>query len=695
VRRRRRPLALLTVAALCAPLVATAPSPAQPSPAPRTPAFRSGLDLVVINVVVRDRNGELVRGLTRDDFTVLEDNAPQEIGTFDFEQLDAETPAAPPPPILAGGPGAARAPLPSRPALALEGRRVIVLFFDVSSMATEEVGRAIQSARDYIDARRSPADVIAIVSLGTSLRVEQDFTASGEALLAALDRLDPVAASGFATAAAETDATAGIEETFVPDDTEFSLFTTDRRLDAIRALADALAPIEQKKSLIYFSGGMNQSGLDNRAALTAVTDRAVRANLTLYTVDARGLQAVVPGGEAEAGSARGDGAFSGRTMETARDQVAESEDALNELAEDTGGRAFFDRNEFAAAFEQMIRDTTAYYLLGYSSNNPTRDGRYRRVRVTVRQPDVKLEYRSGYYAPRDFAHSTREDREQQLQDQLASERPATDLPVHGEAGYFRTGKNRYYVPLWILVPGRAVGFTRSRDTDRATLDILGVVRDERDRPVAWIRDTVNVAVSATQAVQRKNVQYETSFELPAGRYRLRIALRENQTGSFGSLDASFVVPALEPNPRISSVVIGTRRPVAGRRRSPATPLEHKGQQLVANVAHVAARDQPLTVYFEVYDPAAAPAPGAGTPSRASPAIQVLSSLACFRGPRRVFQTDLVTASDLTIPERQAVSFSLGIPPGTLRPGLHTCQVTIVDDAAATFAFPRIPLYVTR
>src|SRR5207245_9958298 len=93
--------------------------------------------------------------------------------------------------------------------------------------------------------------------------------------------------------------------TFTADDTEFNIFNTDRRLDALQSLADSLSGIEQKKSVVYFSSGMNQSGSDNQVELRRTVDRANRANVAIYAADMRGLQAQVPGGDATQGSRRG------------------------------------------------------------------------------------------------------------------------------------------------------------------------------------------------------------------------------------------------------------------------------------------------------------------------------------------------------------------------------------------------------
>jgi VWFA-related protein len=688
---RRTPWVRCTLAVLLAlatpgAMAWTPSSPQAPGQAPRA-TFKSGLDLVVVNVVVRDKAGMPVRGLTRDDFVVLEDGKPQTVSSFDFEEIEnAAVPSMETTTVLGalGRPAAPAAATPAageaRPTADMKDRRLIVLFYDLGAMQPEEVSRAVQSGRDYVNAKMAPADILAVVSLTTSLAVDQDFTADRTALLAALNRLSPVEGS---SAAASTDAEIAPDtgNAFVADDTEFNIFNTDRRLDALRAVADVLAGIEQKKSIIYFSGGVTQQGMDNQAALRTLVDRAVRANVSIYAADTRGLAALPAGGDASTASVRGTGAFSGRAMSSQRESFSAAQDTLTTIAEDTGGKAFFDVNEFAEVFDKVVEDTSSYYLLGYTSTNPARDGRFRRIRVTLKQPGYKLEFRSGYYAPRDFAHSGRDDRAQQLQEKLLSDLPLTDLPVHGSAGYFRLQANRYFVPVWFIVPGSQVQFSRASDKERATLDVLGVIRDGQNRPVAWIQDTVKLAVAATEEVRRRNVQYGTSFELPPGLYRLKAVIRENQLGTIGSFDSTLVVPNLDRNPlKLSSVVLASQRqPVA--RKNASNPLQRDGQELIANVARVVTAAQPMVFYYEAYDP--------GSPAR------VLSNLAFYKGTRRVLQTELVAAQHVNVADRKAVSFEMAVPAGSLEPGLYTCQINVIDDTAGTFAFPRFQLYVRK
>jgi len=714
---RCSPTRLLLLLAAAAVSATTLGAAAGQTPPPQKPlaVFRSAIDLVTVNVVVRDKNGAVVKGLTRDDFTVIEDGKPQEVETFDFEEVDA-TDKAPPPseiPTILGGVGKPQpSPLVGRPKVDMHDRRLVVLMFDLGSMQAEDTQRALDAAREYVTKKVGVADTVAIVTYASSLDVALDFTSDKNALLNTIDKLNGVEGLGFEEMVAlDPDATADdTNGAFVADDTEFNMFNTDRRLQALRSMIDSLAGIQQKKSLVYFSSGMNQTGMDNRVAMRGVIDRAVRTNLSIYSADMRGLQAVVPGGDATKASTRGVSAFNGRAVSNAFDSMSASQDALSSLAEDTGGRAFFDRNDFGGVFDRVIADTSAYYVLGYSSTNLARDGRFRRVRIRAKRSDLKLEYRVGYYAQRDFAHSSNDDREQLLMEQLASDLSVTDLPVYASSAYFRLKGNHYYVPVWLVVPGSRVPFTKAGDKSKATLDVLGVLVDARQFPVARMRDTINLALGSTENTERKAVQYATSFELPPGTYRLKVVVRENQGGAMGSFETSLVVPDLDKSPvKISSVVLGSSLANVTK-KDDRNPLLRNGQQLVANIARVIPADQHLYFYYEMYDPAQAPvsaATPAGGPgvtpaslaaSGGRPAerpVRVLSSITFFRGGRKAYETPLIEVPVLTSADRKAAAFQLDIPASELQPGLYTCQVNIVDDVAGTFAFPRMALYIRK
>jgi VWFA-related protein len=675
--------------------------------------LKTATEVVLVNVTVRDKNDRFIKDLKQQDFTILEDGKKQDIVSMDVENTDTVvSPEAPKPELLTNLSSVPRpttnAPT-ARPAPAdvneLRDRRLIVLFFDLTSMQPEEIERAGKSALEYADKQMAPADLVSVVSLSNSLKVDLDFTADKETLKSVLSGFSTGVGEGFtdgATAADAADATDNSDAAaaFSPDETEFNIFNTERKLQALANLANELSPIPQRKSVIYFSGGLQQTGTENQTQLRTTINAATRANLSFYTVDVRGLQAVVPGGTAfgggggrgggGGGGGRGGGSstYSGRAVLSQYDSNFAAQETLVSLATDTGGKAFLDSNNFAPAFTQVHEDTSFYYLLGYISTNPMRDGRYRRITVRINRPDVKdakLEFRKGYYAPTDFQHSTKETREQQLQEQLASDLPSSDFPVYVSTSYFRLGDNRYFVPVSVVVPGSQIPFIRSSEEDRATLDVIAVVRDEAKRPFNTIRDTVKLAVNTSQEVQRKNVQYDSGFQLPPGKYSVRFVVRENQTGRMGSFEAEVNVPDLKPAPvKVSSVVLSSQKQPAKQKNN---PLVRDGAEIIPNVTHVFSTAQHLYFYYEVYDPA--------KPSDATDktAARVLTNVTFYKGSVKAYETPLVEANQVNVPERKATAFELDVPLSELKPGFYTCQINVIDDAAGKFVFPRVALLI--
>jgi VWFA-related protein len=684
---------LLTLAPLCATL---------PSQQQSELRLRSEADLVLVNVTIKDKNGNFVAGLKPENFTILEDNKPQKVVSFDVESVDA-VPAL----DVAQAKQLAEAPEKLVPAPAttdaasqFKDRRLIVLFFDLSAMEPDEIDHAVTSAEHYVDAQMAPADLVSIASLGSSLLVNQDFTADHALLKKQLQQFSSGSGQGFEEGTTgTTEGTPDTGQPFTADDTEYNIFNTDRRLEALRSVAERLAHVQQKKSLIYFSSGMDRTGIENQAELRAAVNAAVRSNLAIYTMDMRGLQALVAGGEAQNASLRGVSAYSGQSTLNALNSNFTTQETLVTLASDTGGRAFLDSNDFSKIFKGVQQDTSTYYLLGYHSTNPARDGHYRRIVVKGNLPGLKIDYRRGYYAPADYQHSTKDDKERQLEEELASELPSTDLPLYLGVAYFRLDGNKFFVPISLVVPGSQIPFVRSSERDKATLDVIGTVLDSAHHPLNRIRDTVKLAVDTADEVQKKNVQYDTGMSLLSGKYHLKFVVRENQTGRMGSFEADIEVPDLKPQPlKMSSVVLASQTQTAKKGTS-LNPLVRDGSEIIPNVTHVFSVAQHLLLYYEVYDPARpAAAPSAqGTDSAKGGGrkadIRLLSNVAFFQGKAKAYESSLVVLTDLNERERKAAVFQLDVPLASLKPGFYTCQVNVIDDAGGRFLFPRLALLV--
>jgi VWFA-related protein len=678
----------LALALACAPLWAQQPADY---------TFRVQSDLVLVNVTVRDKSGNIVKGLKPEDFTILEDNKPQKVVSFDVENIDAvasqdvtQTKPLTGPATEQANPASANT---AASADQFKDRRLIVLFFDLSAMEPDEIDRAVTSAEHYVDAQMAPADLVSIVSLGSALLVNQDFTADRDLLKKQLQAFSAGSGQGFEEGTTgTTEGTPDTGQPFTADDTEYNIFNTDRRLEALRSVAEKLSHMQQKKSLIYFSSGMDRTGIENQSELRAAINAAVRSNMAIYTMDLRGLQALVAGGEAQNASQRGTSAYSGQSMINALNSNFTTQESLVTLASDTGGRAFLDSNDFTQVFKGVQQDTSTYYLLGYHSSNPAQDGRYRRITVKVNLAGVKVDYRRGYYAPADYRHSTKEDKELQLQEELASELPTTDLPLYLSTAYFRLEVNKFFIPVSLVVPGSEIPFTRSSDRDKATLDVIGIVLDSQKHAVTQIRDTVNLAVDTSSEVRKKNVQYDTGLSLPPGKYHLKFVVRENQTGRMGSFETDMEVPDLKSQPlKMSSIILASQLQPAKKSSTPS-PLIRDGSEIIPNVTHVFSSAQHLRLYYEVYDPGRAN-PGPTQTEQAKPGIHLMTNVSFFQGKAKVFETSLAELTELNARERKAGVFQLDLPLSSLKPGFYTCQVNVIDDAAGLFLFPRLALLI--
>ena len=652
------------------------------------PTFRSGRELVSVDVVVRDRAGNVVRDLTAADFEVREDGRPQAVVGFTFQEIaDQAVVPATTAGLLAGVEArmADPAAAPPEPMTGADvaGRRLIVLLFDLSSMQPDEVQRAVDSASTFVKERMAPADMVAVATVSSALDVLNDFTGDRGLVAATLAQL--AYTEGTATpppdaATAATEEEAAATETAGEETSELDMFNNDVRLRALRTLAETLAPIEQKKAILYFSAGMERSGQDNQVELRTAINAAVRAHVSVYPVDTRGLQAIAPGGDARQASGRGQSLFSGRGVARQFSRLAASQDTLTSLAADTGGRAFTDTNDFGEAFDRVRRDMSAYYLLGYSSTNTTRDGRFRRIQVRVKREGVRVEARAGYFADRDFAHTNRADRETQLQEQLFSPVSSTDVPVMVKGGYFRLAADRYYVPISVAVPGDAVPVASA--TAGVSLDVLGVVSDEQGRPVGRMRETLKFPPATGGSLAGKQVLYQAGVTLPPGRFSVKVVVRENANGRIGSFEAALAVPELKQAAvKVSSVVLSTQLQPGARGRT-QNPLVRDGVQLVPSVTHVVGRDQKLFFYYEVYEPVEVD----GGP-------QLRTSLAFYRGEVKVFETPPVERTAVDAADRRAALFQFEVPGGSFAPGLYTCQINIIDAAAGRFVFPRLAFFV--
>ena len=255
------------------------------------------------------------------------------------------------------------------------------MFFDLSSMQPAEQIRARDAAIKFIDTQMTASDMVSIMTLTNELRVVQDFTNDRETLLTVIQSLRIGDSSELAALAATgADATDDSGE-FTADDTEFNIFNTDRKLSALEDATRKLAPFPEKKALVYFSSGIGKTGVDNQSQIRATVNAAVRANVSFYPIDARGLVAMAPAGDATQASPKGTGVFTGSAQTSARSSFHDTQDTIYTLAADTGGKALARQQRpdarhqgRADRYQQLLRSRLLQRESGAGRQVPPRDG---------------------------------------------------------------------------------------------------------------------------------------------------------------------------------------------------------------------------------------------------------------------------------------------------------------------------------
>ena len=302
----------------------------QKSPDESNFLVRVNSDIVLTNVVVRDKKtGDVIPGLKQSDFTVLENGKPQKLSSFDFQNVDQvaalnEKQAM----------GTSSATLMGKNGQvdeqALRNHRLIVMFFDLISMQPEDVDRAVKAAQKFVNMQMGPADLVAVAAFSTSLSVDQDFTTDKKALATALGRYNGTDGQGFALGneGGQTNGTADTSGGYTADESEFNALNTDRELYALETISQSLSRINQKKGAAIFSGGLTRQGIENQASLRAASNAAVRANVSIYSVDTAGLQALTPFGDATSGSLRGTAAYNGVSVQNNLDANFQSQEII-------------------------------------------------------------------------------------------------------------------------------------------------------------------------------------------------------------------------------------------------------------------------------------------------------------------------------------------------------------------------------
>jgi VWFA-related protein len=696
----RRAIVILLLCAL--PSAAQQTGQNAPQTANGTPTIRVSTQLVVETVVVKDKKGNPIHGLTAKDFTITEDGAPQTISFCELQELP-ETPSALEPDrsvpenvtiyhklakthITAETPGSIR----------YKDHRLLALYFDMTAMPPGDQVRALVAAKKFIQTQITSSDLISILRYsGGAVEVLQDFTDDRNRLLSILETM--IVGEDQSWYESPDDAsTSDTGAAFGQDDSEFNIFNTDRQLAALQTAAKMLGQLSEKKSLVYFASGLRLNGLNNQAQLHATIDAAIRAGVSFWPIDARGLVAQAPLGDATKGSPGNIGMYSGAAALAVTTNFQQSQDTLYALAGDTGGKALFDYNDLTRGIVQAQQSVSSYYILAYYTTNAAQDGKLRRIKISL-NPSLaaNLDYRPGYFAGKKFSKFTVADKERQLEDALMLEEPITELTIAMEVDYFQLNRAEYFVPIVVKIPGRELAIAKRGGAGRTLIDFIGEIKDDYGgRTITNLRDKVNIKLNDATAAElaKRPIEYDTGFTLLPGKYTIKFLARDAETGRIGTYQTTFVIPNLNKEEKrvpISSVVLSSQRielkdalynAAKGKDKEETTnPLVQNGQKLIPSVTRVFSKRRNMYVYLQAYE-------------QGAPSVQpVIAFVSFYHAQAKAFETQPLAITDGLNNRLKTMPLNFAITLNQLPPGDYTCQVTVLDPTGQKATFWRSPV----
>ena len=680
-------------------------------------SFSDTVQLVVVDVNAKDKSGNPVQGLKIGDFSVTEDGKPQVLNTFQYQELKndpipEETQSAS---VMMSGTKLGEVKKPVKPVEAVKSvtanqitpakagevkykdKRLMVMFFDMTSMPINDQIRAQDSAVKFVKQQITSSDLVAIMSFSADVKVVRDFTDDRDQLIKDIKGLTVGEGQGF-SATDTTDAAADTGAAIQIDDSEFAIFNVDRQLSALETAAKMLGTLPETKALVYFASGMarDQSG-NNQAQLTATVNAAIKANVKIYPIDARGLVASAPLGDASKGSSSASSVRTGGAQQAAQNTFQQQQETLTTIAADTGGKALLDDNDLSVGIVQAQKDISSYYIIGYNSTNTALDGHYRKIDLKIKNhPEIaKLDYRHGYFASKNWQKFDSEDKERQLTEALMMGDPITDIDLRLEVDYFRLGRDSYFVPVEVKIPGGDLELSKHGAAERSRLDFIGQIKDAKGEVVQNMREFIDLELKGDKAAEiaKRPVAYDTGFTLKPGAYSLKFLVRENETGKMGTYDGKFVIPNLttdQPALATSSVILSNQIQPLDQALYTAekdtkllteNPLVANKEKLIPSVTRVFKRTQDMYVYVETYEPLAASTE------------PVVANVSFYKGTTKAFETEQLVVKDGLNPKSKALPVRFSVPLSKLTPGKYICQVTLINPEEQKSSFTRTEVTV--
>ena len=613
----------IAIVVLCLGIVragSSAQSPQQTLPAP---TFRAEVEYVEVDALVTDAQGRFVRDLRKEDFQVFEDGKRQNITSFALVEIPADSIDRPA--VAVGGTDVDDASVQDneRPFLG----RLYVLVLDDLHTASSRTPRVRRAAREFINQHFGSNDLMAVVTTGGGSDTSQDFTSNKELLSAAVDRFMGRKLDSATMAQNELFYAGGVSgvdgRVADPFDRErgFNAQSTTRGL---RQVAEWLGSVRgRRKTVVFISEGIDYDIHDvfnNQAASTIIDEMrstigaAARSNVTIYAVDPRGLVAY-------ADEAIETGQFADQRPRTAQDpdnpgqtqprvgiglaglrtELQLSQDSLRTIAEETNGFAAVNSNDFKSAFDRIVSDNSAYYVLAYYPPSNKRDGKVHRIEVRTTRPGVTIRARRAYVAPKGTTASTAESfygASAVVARALSNPLPTTGLAMRVFAAPFKGAQSNASVVLGIELQGRDLALADNRQVELSyfAADASGRLRDGDTT-----RFRLSLAPDIKARVQKNGIRILRRLNLPPGRYLLRVAAHDDGNDALGALTHHLEVPDYDKSPLSMSGLLMASSAGSETMTARADEQLQKVMPMPPAAARTFERNDELLIFTEIYD----------------------------------------------------------------------------------------------
>jgi VWFA-related protein len=565
---------------------------------PDQDSIKLNAELVQIDALVTDKAGKPVSGLKREDFELLDNNKPQPITHFSFEESN---------PVRVKNSPVPQPPIP-KALTARDLKRIVAFVVDTLHLQFENLYRTRKMLQDFVDNQMQPGDLVLILPTGGGSGLLQQFTSDRSLLRSAIDRLRLVnVGSGVVAYRSITSdvpfKSMGRQEQPVDSKNRGSgrlsmpespgsheadpLEEADVRatLETLNNLIISMRQLPGRKLGVFVSEGFRLFPTQTNREFGETIGLAARSNVVFYSIDPKGLIPPISAVD-QIGLAQERGPLAQQIAQLLMQQSIEAQEtreSLSSLATETGGKLFSNNNDINKGLANLLDENSSYYLLGFQPEQAKWDGKLHKIKVVVRdRPELTVLARRSYLARSDASKPTSADpKVAEAIDAISSPFVRRDIDLRLTALYIDNPQREPSVTLLLHIDASKLHLIESEGSYHSSLEQIGFVLDANGRTVESFSNTLqlNLQPKTFQAALKQGFVATRTMNLKPGVYQIRLFVREAGFGLIGTANDFIEIPDLKAADRLvaSSLFLAGQTAQQGKTADAAgaTPSQRK------------------------------------------------------------------------------------------------------------------------